>query len=179
MPTKVHSKIDVHVPESPSTGDGWAQFRQVERITVELTQSYKYSLGKVSRFFLELENRRFMATRCNICGKVYAPPRPLCPDCLAVTDWLELSGQGVVKTYSVLHFSPGSNDDVRALETPYVLAYVLLDGADTLFPHLLKARPDQAHTGMRVAVAFSEEPVHHPIHLMYFVPAEASERNSR
>ena len=46
MPSKVHSKIDVHVPESPSTGDGWAQFRQVERITVELTQSYKYSLGQ-------------------------------------------------------------------------------------------------------------------------------------
>jgi len=170
MMEKVRSKIDIRLPESATAGDVWAQFRQVERITMELTQRYKYSLGKVSRFFIALENRRFLATRCPRCGKVYAPPRPLCPNCLSVTDWVELSGQGVVKTYSVLHFSPGSNDDVRALETPYVLAYVLLDGADTLFPHLLKAPPDQAHSGLRVAVAYSDKPVSHPIHLMYFVP---------
>ncbi len=170
MTEKVISKIDIRVPESATAGDVWAQFRGVERIAMELTQSYKYSLGKVSRFFMELENGRFLATRCAGCGKVYAPPRPLCPNCLAVADWVELSGEGVVKTYSVLHFSPGSNDDVRALETPYVLAYVLLDGADTLFPHLLKAAPDQAHSGLRVRVAYSDEPVHHPIHLMYFVP---------
>ncbi len=176
MTEKVRSKIDIRVPESAPAGDAWAQFRGVERIAMELTQSYKYSLGKYSRFFMELENGRFLATRCHGCGKVYAPPRPLCPNCLAVTDWVELSGEGVVKTYSVLRFSPGSNDDVRALETPYVLAYVLLDGADTLFPHLLKAAPDQAHSGLRVRVAYSDEPVHHPIHLMYFVPVADSER---
>lgn len=170
MTEKVRSKIDIQLPDSATAGDVWAQFRQVERINIELTQRYKYSLGKVSRFFIELENRRFFGTRCAGCGKVYAPPRPLCPDCLAVTDWVELSGEGVVKTYSVLHFSPGSNEDVQALETPYVLAYVLLDGADTLFPHLLKASPDRVHAGMRVAVAYSDEPAHHPIHLMYFVP---------
>jgi len=175
-PSKVTSKIDIRLPQSAAGGDVWAQFRGVERITMELTQSYKYSLGKVSRFFMELENGRFLATRCDDCGKVYTPPRPLCPNCLSVADWVELSGQGVVKTYSVLHFSPGSNDDVEALETPYVLAYVLLDGADTLFPHLLKAPPDQVHSGLRVRVAYSDEPVHHPIHLMYFVPVVERER---
>lgn len=179
MTEKVRSKIDIRAPASDAPGDIWAQFRQVERITMELTQSYKYSLGKVSRFFVELENRRLFATRCPRCGKVYAPPRPLCPNCLAVADWVELSGKGVVKTYSVLHFSPGSNDDVRALETPYVLAYVLLDGADTLFPHLLKAPPDHVRTGMRVSVAFSDQPVRHPIHLMVFVPFADSERQSQ
>ncbi|MCY4538341.1 MAG: Zn-ribbon domain-containing OB-fold protein [Chloroflexi bacterium] len=176
MTEKVRSKIDIHLPESTSADDDWAQFRQVERVAMALTQSYKYSLGKVSRFFMELENGRFLATRCDGCAKVFAPPRPLCPSCLAVADWVELSGQGVVKTYSVLHFSPGSNDDVRALQTPYVLAYVLLDGADTLFPHLLKAPPDQVHSGLRVRVAYSDEPVHHPIHLMYFVPVVERQR---
>ena len=170
MADKVASKIDIETPEAAADGDLWAQFRQVERITLELTQSYKYSLGKYSRFFIELENRRFLATRCPECRKVYAPPRPLCPNCLAVTDWVELSGAGELKTWSVLHFSPGSNDDVRALETPYILAYVLLDGADTLFPHLLKAPLDQVEMGMRVRVAWSDGPVGHPIHLMYFVP---------
>ena len=169
MTHKVSSKIDIEIPEVARDDDVWAQFRQVERITLELTQSYKYSLGKYSRFFIELEKCRFMATRCPDSNKVYAPPRPLCPNCLAVADWVELSGAGELKTWSVLHFSPGSNDDVRALETPYILAYVLLDGADTLFPHLLKAPLDQLRFGMRVRVAYSDEPVQHPIHLMYFV----------
>ena len=170
MSDKVSSQIEIATLESDAPTDPWAQFRQVERITLELTQAYKYSLGKVSRFFIELENGRFLATRCDSCTKVYAPPRPLCPACLQPTSWVELSGQGVVETWSVLHFSPGSNADVRALETPYVLAYVLLDGADTLFPHLLKAPADQVRRGLRVRVAYSDEPVQHPIHLMYFVP---------
>lgn len=169
MADKVSSKIDIEIPEAVADDDVWAQFRQVERITLELTQSYKYSLGKYSRFFIELEKRRFMATGCPACNKVYAPPRPLCANCLAVTDWVELSGAGELKTWSVLHFSPGSNDDVRALETPYILAYVLLDGADTLFPHLLKAPLDQLRFGMRVRVAYNDGPVQHPIHLMHFV----------
>jgi len=92
MMGKVRSKIDIRLPESATAGDVWAQFRQVERITMELTQSYKYSLGKVSRFFIALVNRRFLATRCPRCGKVYAPPRPLCPHCLSVTGWVELFG---------------------------------------------------------------------------------------
>ena len=170
MSDKVSSQIDITTEDS-NAADPWAQFRQVERITLELTQAYKYSLGKVSRFFIELENGRFLATRCRTCAKVYAPPRPLCPACLQATGWIELTGVGVVETWSVLHLSPGSNADVRALETPYVLAYVLLDGADTLFPHLLKAPPEQVKRGMKVQVAYSAEPVQHPIHLMYFVPS--------
>ncbi len=170
MTAKVSSQIEIAKIDSGAATDPWHDFRQVERITLELTQGYKYSLGKYSRFFIALEQGRFLATRCGTCAKVYAPPRPLCPACLLPTAWEELAGEGAVETWSVLHFSPGSNADVRALETPYVLAYVLLDGADTLFPHLLKAPPQQVARGLRVRVAYSEEPVQHPIHLMYFVP---------
>ena len=172
---RVSSLIDKQtVTPASDKPDIWAEFRQIERITIQLTQSYKYSLGKYSRFFIELENKRFMATKCPSCATVYAPPRPLCPDCLDVTDWIELSGEGTVKTFSILHFSPDSNDDVRALETPYILAYVLLDGASTLFPHLLKMDVDKAKIGQRVKVAYANTPVHHPIHLMYFTALETS-----
>ena len=172
MTKRVASQIDVQHSPAGEARDVWAEFRQVERITVELTQSYKYTLGRYSRFFIELENERFMATRCAVCGRVYAPPRPLCPKCLKVTGWVALSGRGEVKTYSVLHFSPDSNADVRALETPYIFAYVLLDGADTLFPHLLKVPLPEVRVGMRVKVVYSRQPVSHPIHLMYFAAEE-------
>ena len=170
--SQVLSKHDVQTvanPLAPDT-DIWADYRQVERLTLELTQTYRHSLGKYSRFFLELENGRFFATRCTTCSKVFAPPRPLCPNCLQVAAWHELAGTGTVETFSVLHFSPGSNDDVLGLTLPYILAYVLLDGASTLFPHLLRA--NNARIGMRVRIHYTDQPVHHPIHLMYFVPLE-------
>ncbi len=169
---RVRSKIDIQTITNPHGGDddAWADFRQVERLTLELRQRYQHSLGKYSRFFIELEHKRFMATRCPLCEKAYAPPRPLCPDCLQMTAWVELAGTGTVETFSVLHFSPGSNEDVERLERPYVLAYVLMDGADTLFPHLLKAPPQDVQIGMRVRVEYVEESVFHPIHLMRFVP---------
>ena len=170
MPEQVTSQLDITRLDSPD-GDAWADFRTIERIQLELTQRYNYSLGKVSRFFVELENRRFFATACEKCGRVYAPPRPLCPACLRPTKWRELPGTGRLETWSLLHFSPGTNDDVAALETPYALAYVLLDGASTLFPHLLRAAGETLARGMRVKVTYADAPVSHPIHLMYFVPA--------
>ena len=105
---EVTSKLDVQTVDDPHgrAVDPWADFRQVEQITLELTQQYKHSLGKYSRFFLELENQRFMATYCTQCQKTYAPPRPLCPDCLIPTGWQELSGEGRLETWSVLHFGP-------------------------------------------------------------------------
>lgn len=168
----IKSKQDVQIVADPlgRQPDPWADFRQVERLTLELTQMYRHSLGKYSRFFVELENKRFFATRCAHCERTYAPPRPLCPECLIPTTWVELSGEGIVETFSVLHFSPGTNEDVRGLPTPYVLAYVLLDGASTLFPHLLRA--ERVHIGMRVRVQYTDSPVFHPIHLMHFVPLE-------
>jgi uncharacterized OB-fold protein len=170
---RVRSKLEATVAVDPwgRAEDPWADFRQIERLTLELTQSYRHSLGKTSRFFLALEERRFLATRCIGCQQTYAPPRPLCPECLKPTQWMELAGVGTLETYSVLHFGPGTNDDVRALATPYVLAYVLLDGATTLFPHVLDASPDRVRIGMRVRVAWKDGPVSHPIHLMHFVEA--------
>jgi uncharacterized OB-fold protein len=152
--------------------DPWEAFRQVEIITLELMQTYRHSLGKYSRFFIELENRRFLGTQCPTCQRVYTPPRPLCPHCLHITTWKELSGTGTLATYSIMHFTSGVNDDVRQMQMPVILAYVLLDGSSTLFPHLLKSPPPAVQTGMRVRVAYTDSPVQHPIHLIHFVALE-------
>lgn len=171
---QVTSKKIIQIASDPHKRDEdpWADFRLVECLNLEFTQAYTHSLGKYSRFFVELENGRFMATRCPRCPRVYAPPRPLCPDCLHITEWVELTGVGNVETFSILHFSPESNADVQQLETPYILAYVLLDGASTLFPHILAAPPNLVHIGMRVRVHYVNHPVFHPLHLMRFVPLE-------
>lgn len=171
---RVTSLIERKVVQPAWAGDhdAWESFRQIEIITLELTQSYRHSLGKYSRFFVELENGRFFGTCCPKCQRVYTPPRPLCPDCLQITGWQELSGRGTTATYSVLHFASGVNEDVRQMSMPMILAYVLMDGSSTLFPHIVRAAVETVQIGMRVQAAFTDAPVQHPIHLMYFVPSE-------
>lgn len=170
----VTSQLAVKTVSPPFAGpeDPWSAFRQIEIINLELTQRYRHSLGKYSRFFIELENKRFFGTRCPQCQRVYTPPRPLCPHCLAITEWTELPGTGTLKTYSVMHFTSQANEDVKRLQMPVIFAYVLMDGSSTLFSHLLRADPERVSMGMRVQVAYAEAPVAHPIHLMHFIPLE-------
>ena len=171
--SKVNNKLQQLTIEHASD-DPWADFREIEIIGLEWTQNYKHSLGKYSRFFLELENGRFLATRCNTCEKTWTPPRPACPDCLTVTQWTELSGKGTLFSWSVLHYAPKMLAD--KLATPYVLAYVQLDGATTLFAHLLAnfGQLEDLHHGMPVQIKYAEEPVDHPIMLMSFESTKAN-----
>jgi len=168
---KVTNKLEQLTIGDPTglNPDPWADFREVEILELEWVQKYRHSLGKYSKFFLELENGRFFATRCPNCDKVYAPPRPVCPDDLSITKWTELSGRGELVSWSVLHYAPKMLD---WLKTPYVLAYVKLDGSDTLFAHLLcgYGSVDGLRHGMRVEVVYANDEVAHPILLMGFEP---------
>lgn len=170
MPT-VNSKLKQLTVPHPTgqTPDPWAAFREVEILELNWTQNYRHSLGKYSRFFLELENRRFLATRCPKCTNTWAPPRPVCPEDLTTTEWVELSGEGYLVSFSVLHYASAM---VTSLKTPYVLAYVKLDGADTLFTHLLQNFGDisRVQYGLPVRVVYNDGPVDHPIMLMAFEP---------
>lgn len=170
----VTNKLKHLTPETDPT-DPWADFREAEIIGLEWAQQYKHSLGKYSKFFLALENGRFLATQCPQCQQTWSPPRPACPDCLAVTKWKELSGKGKLISWSVLHYAPKMLAD--RLPTPYVLAYVELEGATTLFAHLLNNYDslDQLSHGMPVQVVYSEGPVDHPIMLMAFEPTKTGE----
>lgn len=171
MPTGPTSKLEEFDARDPLAAlreeDPWAAFRRIEKIELRLELRYRHSLGKYSRFFLELERGKFVATRCTTCSKVWAPPRPVCPDDLSVTEWVELNGRGTLEGFSVIHRAPAS----VAEQVPYVLAYVRLDGADTLFPHLLRnCVIQQVQYGLRVKVVYANKPVVHPIQLMWFEP---------
>ena len=148
----------------------WRDYAEQLTISFELQQKYRHSLGRYSRFFSELANGRFFGTRCHTCKLVYTPPRTLCHVCQTITEWHELVGTGTLKTYSVLHFNADIGADVKIHEGPILLAYVLMDGSNTLFPHQLKCNSEQVQIGLRVKISYVSDPVSHPLHLMHFVP---------
>jgi uncharacterized OB-fold protein len=172
---KIANLMEVFTAEDPMAfqhpeGDPWADFREIMRIEWKMDFTYKHVLGKYSKFFIELSNEKFLATECKKCGKVWAIPRPLCADCLGITRWKELPGTGTLESFSISYFVPA----FMKVETPYILAIVKLDGADTLFTHQLRNYGDSTDAikiGMPVKVAYAMDKVDHPMLLMHFEPA--------
>jgi uncharacterized OB-fold protein len=79
---------------------------------------------------------------------VYVPPRGACPvDGVPTAEEVELPDTGIVTTFCVVNV-PFLG---QRIEIPYVSAYILLDGADIGFLHLIQGIPaDQVRMGMRV-----------------------------
>ena len=99
-----------------------------------------------------LADGRILGQRCPQCGKVYIPPRGACPvDGVPTTDEVELPDRGIVTTFCIVNV-PFLGQRIKP---PYVAAYVLLDGADIAFLHLiLDCRADEVRMGMRVAAVW-------------------------
>jgi uncharacterized OB-fold protein len=95
------------------------------------------------------------------------PPRAICPEDLAVTRWQPLSGQGTLISWTTATSRPPATGD-----TPQWLAYLALEGADTLFLHHLRASEQVLRHGLPVAIAFAREAVDHPLELCWFEPVD-------
>ena len=114
---------------------------------VELDYLYAAS-PEESAFYRGLEQGKILGQRCPTCEKVYVPPRSACPaDGTPTTDEVELPGKGTVTTFCIVNV-PFLGQRIKP---PYVSAYVLLDGADIAFLHLILDIPaEEVRMGMRV-----------------------------
>ena len=93
---------------------------------------------------------RLMLPRCNACDGVQHPPRDWCPHCWSKDlTWTEMSGRGVVLTFSVVHQPPSEGFDV-----PYVLAVVKLEEGPQMMCNIVDCAPGDVRVDMAVAVTF-------------------------
>jgi len=154
----------------PPAEDPWRDFRRVEVIDLRLEFRFRHSLGKNSRFFLELERRRLMATRCPRCGTVWMPPRPACGNDLTVTEWVELSGRGTLAAATECAYTLTTGGGKNRL----VLGYVALEGASTLLLQQIRNYGDARRltAGLPVRAVWADGPVTHPMELFWFEPAD-------
>ena len=151
----------------PPTEDPWRDFRRIEVLDLELAFKFRHSLGKVSAFFLELEQRRLMATKCPRCATVWMPPRAACGNDLAVTEWIELSGRGHVAAAAECRYTAAGRGEAGRM----ILAYVALEGASTLLLQRIRGVGAEGPSpGLAVRVAWADTPVAHPMELFWFEP---------
>jgi len=154
----------------PAAEDPWREFRRIEVIDFRLDLRFRHSLGKASRFFLELEQRRLMATRCPRCATVWMPPRAACGNDLAVTEWVELPGRGTlaIATECAYALTTGGGQD------RLTLGYVALEGASTLLLKEIRNYGDagRLQAGLPLRAVWAEAPVRHPMELFWFEPVD-------
>ncbi len=121
----------------------------VTMVTTPVTLKVQHSAApQETRYLLGLQDGRILAQRCPVCEKVYVPPRGACPvDGVPTDDEVELPDRGIVTTFCIVNV-PFLG---QRIAPPYVAAYVLLDGADIAFLHLiLDCAAEDVRMGMRV-----------------------------
>jgi uncharacterized protein len=130
-------------------GGGIVEDHPVTGVITPVSLDYTYAASpEESAFYRGLAEGRILGQRCPTCRKVYVPPRSACPaDGTPTAEEVELSHEGTVTTFCVVNV-PFLGQKITP---PYVSAYVLLDGADIAFLHLILDIPaDEVRMGMRV-----------------------------
>jgi uncharacterized OB-fold protein len=121
----------------------------VTMLTTPIHLEYLHTASREeSRFLRGLIEGRLLGQRCPVCRKVYVPARSACPvDGVATVEEVELPDTGTITTFCIVNV-PFLG---QRITPPYVAAYVLLDGADIAFLHLiLECSVQEVRMGMRV-----------------------------
>jgi uncharacterized OB-fold protein len=121
----------------------------VAGIITPVNLDYLYEASpEESSFFRGLAEGRILGQRCPKCLKVYVPPRGACPvDGVPTAEEVELPDHGIVTTFCIVNV-PFLG---QRIAPPYVSAYVLLEGADIAFLHLIQGvDANEVRMGMRV-----------------------------
>jgi uncharacterized protein len=93
--------------------------------------------------------------RCKACQSFVHPPRPICPNCLSeALAPTEVPGSGIVASYTI-----NRQKWHPALELPYVIARIAIDGAPgvILTSNIVHCEPESVEIGDRVGVVFEQQ----------------------
>lgn len=101
-----------------------------------------------STYLRALQQGVLLGARCGEDGKVYFPPREADPATGRELDqFVQLPDTGIVTTFAIINIPFAG----QRIKPPYVVAYILLDGADIPFLHLLTGiDAADVRMGMRV-----------------------------
>ncbi|MBV9090515.1 MAG: OB-fold domain-containing protein [Mycobacteriaceae bacterium] len=117
----------------------------VTPISIEIQHSASH---EESAYLRALQEGKLLGARTGKDGKVYFPPHGADPATgLPTTEFVELPDRGTVTTFAIINIPFAG----QRIKPPYVAAYVLLDGADIPFLHLVQEIDvSEVRMGMRV-----------------------------
>ena len=108
---------------------------------------YNIPISKTLKFWEGLKEGKIYTTRCKSCGKLYFPPVGDCAECYSSDmEWIELSGEGEIETFTHIIVKPVSFQD----EPPYTVAIARLKEGVRALAWLTGAKKKDIKVGMKV-----------------------------
>jgi uncharacterized OB-fold protein len=105
-----------------------------------------------SEYYAAAAQGRLVVQRCPACERLQFYPRAHCASChVGVPEWHDVSGRGVVHTFSVVRYTP---NEEFADECPYVLAIVDLEEGVRMTSRIVGIAPEEVVCDMPVTVVF-------------------------
>ena len=105
----------------------------------------------IDQFYKFIAQGKLMAGKCQNCGKIHLPPRPLCDKCFSQEfKWEEIAGKGKLLTYTTIHVAPQQFQHLA----PYAVGIIQLENGLKL-PGMITLTPKQLHIGMELTIDFT------------------------
>jgi uncharacterized OB-fold protein len=106
----------------------------------------------IEQFYKFIAQGKLMAGKCQQCGKIHLPPRPLCDKCFHQQfTWITVPSKGKLLTYTVIHVAPLQFQDMA----PYAVGIVQLENGAKLPGMITGVTQEQLHIGMDLTIAFN------------------------
>lgn len=94
-----------------------------------------------------------MAAKCNKCGEVMLPPRPVCSKCFGENmSWVKVKPKGKLLTHTVIYVAPKQFE----AQVPYSIGIVKLEDGPQLLGIIRGIEPDELKIGMTLTVNFEK-----------------------
>jgi len=107
----------------------------------------------IESFYKFVGENKLMAAKCNKCGEVMLPPRPVCTKCFNKNlKWIEVESRGRLLTYTVIHVAPKQFEKL----TPYPVGIVKLEGGPQLLGIIRGVEPSKLKIGMPLTLDFEK-----------------------
>jgi len=128
-----------------------------------------------SMFLSAIKEGQFLGSQVKDGSPVYVPPRPVCPETgLPALNMVTLPDTGKVHWFTIVHIPIPHNP----IKPPFVVANILLDGADITFLHLISGcENEDIEMGMRVKAVWKPESERtlSPANIHFFAPIDKAE----
>ena len=104
-----------------------------------------------SSFYAFVGKKRLMAAKCNECGNVFLPPKPMCTMCLSTNlKWTQIKGVGKLLSYTIIYVAPEQFQDM----TPYTVGIIEFEKGLRLPGMIRDVKSEEIKIGMDLKIGF-------------------------
>lgn len=106
-----------------------------------------------------LSEKKLMGARCQSCGELFLPPKPMCSHCFGdQLAWEQLSGEGELVAFTIVHIAPTAMIEAGyGRENPYCSGIVKLKDGVSICAQILGVdvyAPENIRIGQKLKVDF-------------------------